>query len=336
MIEMLDLLSQIDVEVWIIFGASLASFLLLFVILYNVRQYAQGGQYRKNHRMDGKVVIITGSSSGIGFETALDLARRGARIYMACRNYEKCEIARLEIVRKSDNSNIYNRSLDLASFDSIRSFVSTFLDEETRLDVLINNAGVFYAPYLLTKEGHEMHFGVNYLGHFLLTNLLLDTLKKSEPSRIVNVSSYFYAQGHINKNDLDSRQTYDRISAYNQSKLALILFTRHLAHQLRCTRVTVNAVNPGNVLTNISRHMRIHRLAHAVGPVLSTFILKTPRSGAQTSIKVAVDPKLEFISGKYFSEVKEEDLVPHAEDEQTAEWLWNESLRLTELYDRNV
>lgn len=145
-----------------------------------------------------------------------------------------------------------------------------------------------------------MHFGVNYLGHFLLTNLLLDTLKKSEPSRIVNVASYYYAQGHINKNDLDSRQTYDRVSAYNQSKLALILFTRHLAHQLRCTRVTANAVNPGNVLTNISRHMRIHRLAHAVGPVLSTFILKTPRSGAQTSIKVAVDPKLEFISGKYF------------------------------------
>ncbi|GAB0091561.1 Short-chain dehydrogenase/reductase SDR [Sergentomyia squamirostris] len=332
-----DFLSYINVEVWIILGVTLATFLLLFVILYNIRQYAQGGQYRKRHiRMDGKVVIVTGSSSGIGFETALDLARRGARVYMACRNYEKCEIARLEIVRKSENSNVFNRSLDLASFDSIRSFANTFLDEETRLDVLINNAGVFYAPYLLTKEGHEMHFGVNYLGHFLLTHLLLDTLKKSEPSRIVNVSSFFHAQGHINKNDLDSRQTYDRLSAYNQSKLALIMFTRYLAHQLRCTRVTVNAVNPGTVLTNISRHMHVHRIAHAVGPILSTFFLKTPRSGAQTSIKLAVDPKIEFISGKYYSDVKEDEVAPQATDEQTSEWLWNESLRLTELWDRSV
>ncbi|XP_059621780.1 retinol dehydrogenase 13-like [Phlebotomus argentipes] len=286
--------------------------------------------------MDGKVVIITGASSGIGFETALDLAKRGARIYMACRNYEKCEIARLEIVRKSDNSNIYNRTLDLASFDSIRSFVNTFLDEETRLDVLVNNAGVFYAPYLLTKEGHEMHFGVNYLGHFLLSNLLLDTLKKSEPSRIVNVSSYFHFAGQINKNDLDSRQSYERLTAYNQSKLALVMFTRYLAHQLRCTRVTVNAVNPGNVLTNITRHLRVHRIAHAVGPVLSTFFMKTPRSGAQTSIKLAVEPKLEFISGKYFSDVKEEEVAPQAKDEQTTEWLWHESLRLTEMWDRSA
>lgn len=137
----------------------------------------QGGKYKKDNRIDGKVVVITGANTGIGKETALELAKRGAKIYLACRDFQRGEDARKYITEKSGNENIYNRNLDLSSFASIKKFAKTFMDEEEQLHILINNAGVMACPKMLTQDGFELQIGTNHLGHFLLTNLLLDHLK---------------------------------------------------------------------------------------------------------------------------------------------------------------
>lgn len=200
-------------------------------------------------------MIITGCNTGIGKQTALELARRGGKIYMACRDPIKCEDARLEIIEKTKNENIFNRTLDLNSLESVRTFANNFLNEESKLDILINNAGVMATPKTLTKDGYEMQLGVNHLGHFLLTNLLLDTLKKSAPSRIVVVSSAIYIFGSINKVDLNSEKMYSKVGAYSQSKLANILFTKELAKRLEGTNVTVNCCHPGVVKTELGRHL---------------------------------------------------------------------------------
>lgn len=218
------------------------------------RKLIQGPFYKKANRIDGKVVIITGCNTGIGKQTALELARRGGKIYMACRDPIKCEDARQEIIEKTKNENIFNRTLDLNSLESVRTFANNFLNEESKLDILINNAGVMATPKLLTKDGYELQFGVNHLGHFLLTNLLLETLKKSAPSRIVVVTSSIYLFGSINKADLNSEKAYSKVGAYAQSKLANLLFTKELAAKLEGTNVIVNCCHPGVVKTELGRH----------------------------------------------------------------------------------
>lgn len=209
------------------------------------RNYMQGGQYDKDTRIDGKVVIITGANSGIGKETAIDLAKRGGKIYIACRDKKRGEDAMKEIKEKSESDEIYFLKLDLASIDSIKNFSEEFLNLETNLHILINNAGVMACPRSFTKDGFEMHFGTNHLGHFLLTNLLLDILKASAPSRVVVVSSLFHIVGKIRKNDLFGETFYFRWFAYASSKLANILFTRELAKRLAGTGVTANSLHPG-------------------------------------------------------------------------------------------
>lgn len=200
-------------------------------------------------------MIITGANTGIGKQTAIDLARRGAKIYLACRNFDKCEEARKEIIELTGNKNVFNRELDLSSLESVRTFSEKFLKEENRLDILINNAGIMICPKSLTKDGFETQIGVNHMGHFLLTNLLLDLLKKSSPSRIVVLSSLAHIAGYIKKDDLNSEKSYNRILAYGQSKLANILFTRHLATKLNGTGVTIYCVHPGSVNTELMRHV---------------------------------------------------------------------------------
>lgn len=257
----------------------------------------QGRQFGKeNVRMDGKIVVITGSNTGIGKETALEMAKRGAKVYLACRNPQRAEDARQEIVEKSNNVNVFAAELDLASMESIRKFVEKFKSQEQRLDVLINNAGL-YCPLQRTRDGFEMQIGVNHLGHFLLTNLLLDILKGSAPSRIVTVSSLLHMFGGIKKYDLNSEKSYSNYSAYCQSKLANVLFTRALAKKLEGTGVTANCLHPGVVRTEFARYDTL--LSFLLKP-FSWILLRTPKSGAQTSIMLAIDPDLEKVSGKYF------------------------------------
>ena len=182
-----------------------------------------GGVCRSRAVLSGKTVVITGANAGIGKETAVDLARRNARVIMACRSPEKGKMAAVEVRKRSNNDNIVFHQLDLASFASIHDFAKQILKQEKQLDILINNAGVFMLPLWRTKDGIEMHFGVNYLGHFLLTNLLLERLKEAPASRIVNVAADFPSWlGRINFDDINSDESYNRVKAVIQSKLAII------------------------------------------------------------------------------------------------------------------
>lgn len=297
-----------------------------------IKDKMQGGKFRDPIRADDKVVIVTGSNTGIGKETVRQLAKRGAHVYMACRDMQKCEEARKEIVLESANKHVYCRECDLASFDSIREFVKKFKKEENRLDILINNAGVMRCPRSLTKDGIEMQLGVNHMGHFLLTNLLLDLLKKSKPSRIVVVSSLSHTRGDINVTDLNSESSYDEGQAYSQSKLANILFTKELSKRLEGTGVTVNALHPGIVSTELGRHMSILNgfTGYLVTPIIWPF-LKDCVSGAQTTLYAALDPSLENVSGAYFSDCEQKEVAEQAKNEDLAKWLWAVSEKWTKL-----
>lgn len=284
--------------------------------------------------MRGKTVLITGANSGLGRATAAELLRLGARVIMGCRDRARAEEAAGQLRRElggpgADDAagagpgELVVRELDLASLRSVRAFCRQLLQEEPRLDVLINNAGVFQCPYMKTEDGFEMQFGVNHLGHFLLTNLLLGLLKSSAPSRIVVVSSKLYAYGDINFEDLNSEQSYNKRFCYSRSKLANILFTRELARRLEGTNVTVNVLHPGVVRTNLGRHIHIPLLAKPLYNLVSWAFFKTPLEGAQTSIYLASSPEVEGVSGKYFGDCKEEELLPKAMDESVARKLWD-------------
>lgn len=310
---------------------SLAGTLVGAVVL--LREYVGGKKYGGKEKLVGKTVIVTGASSGIGKETAIELAKRGARVILACRDEEKATKVRAEIVVETANRNVEVKKLDLASMASIREFAKDVNINERHVDILINNAGVMRCPKTLTEDGFEMQLGVNHLGHFLLTNLLLDKLKDSQPSRIITLSSVAHTRGKINFADLNSSKDYDKAEAYNQSKLANVLFTRELAKRLEGTKVTANAVHPGIVNTDLGRHLSLKKSYFSwifLGPFLWIFT-KTPKQGAQTTIYCSVNPELESVSGKYFSNCKETEPSKDAQDDSAAKRLWLISERWTRL-----
>ncbi|KAL7876857.1 hypothetical protein SRHO_G00035000 [Serrasalmus rhombeus] len=275
--------------------------------------------------MRGKTIIVTGANSGIGKATAVELLRRQARVIMACRSPERAEQAAQEIRQEAgpEQGELLVKLLDLASLKSVRSFCEEIIKEEPRLDVLINNAGVYQCPYTKTEDGFEMQFGVNHLGHFLLTNLLLDLLKRSAPSRIVVVSSKLYKYAEINFDDLNSEQSYDKAFAYGRSKLANLLFMLELARRLEDTGVTVNALTPGIVRTNLGRHVHIPFLVKPLFSLFSWAFFRTPEHGAQTSIYLSCSDDVEGVQGKCFADCREEELLPKATDEEVAKKLWD-------------
>jgi len=294
-----------------------------------IKDLMQGNKFTNPISADGKVIIVTGSNTGIGKETALELARRKATVYLACRDMKKCEEARKSIILETKNRNVFCRELDLASCQSIKNFVKRFKAEQNRLDVLINNAGVMRCPRMLTNEGFEMQIGVNHMGPFLLTNLLLDYLKLSAPSRIVNVSSIAHTRGEINTADLNSEKSYDPAKAYEQSKLANVLFTLELSKRLQNENsgVTVNALHPGIVDTELMRHMGIFNSFFAkmfVYPLMWPF-LKTAVNGSQTSLYCTLEPELEKVTGKYFSDCREKEAAPQGQDDAMASFFWKVS-----------
>uniref|UniRef100_A0AAY3ZV41 NADP-retinol dehydrogenase n=1 Tax=Denticeps clupeoides TaxID=299321 RepID=A0AAY3ZV41_9TELE len=286
--------------------------------------YAGGGICRSKARLDGKTVLITGANTGIGKETALDLAGRGARIILACRDVEKGEEAATEIRTRVGGAKVEVRELDLADTCSIRAFAQKFLREVNSLHILINNAGVMMCPYTKTADGFEMHLGVNHLGHLLLTYLLIGLLKRSAPARIVVVSSLAHNFGWIRFHDLMSQGSYHSGLAYCQSKLANVLFARELAHRLKGSNVTVNSVHPGTVCTDLVRHSTIMSLVFT----FFTMFLKTPREGAQTSIYCAVAEELDTVSGKHFSDCSPAFVAPQGRNEVTGQKLWDISCEL--------
>ncbi|KAI4871240.1 hypothetical protein NFI96_019763 [Prochilodus magdalenae] len=276
-------------------------------------------------KLHGKTVLITGANTGIGKETAIDLAKRGARIIMACRDMEKAEAALKEVIEASGNQNVVTRKLDLSDSKSIREFAQTINSEEKEVNILINNAGVMVCPYGKTADGFEMQIGVNHMGHFLLTYLLLDLIKRSVPARIISVSSMAHKWGTINLDDLNSEKRYDKSKAYSQSKLANVLFTRSLAKKLEGTGVTTYALHPGVVQTELWRHL--NRPQQAAIWFIKPFT-KTSVQGAQTTIYCAVAPELEAESGKYYSDCAPASCSAAAMNDETAVRLWDLSCQM--------
>src|SRR3989441_2550435 len=275
--------------------------------------------------MADRVFVVTGANSGIGKATASGLARLGGTVVLACRNATRGEAARQDIVRDSGNPRVSLGIVDLASEASVRSFGKEFQEKHSRLDVLINNAGVYTSHRDVTPDGLERQFEVNYLSGFLLTHLFLDLLKESAPSRIVNVSSSAHLGGTIRFDDLQGERRYGGFRAYNQSKLAQILFTQELARRLEGTGVTVNACHPGVIRTNLGMGG-----ASVVVRFVKMF-LKSPEKGAETPIYLATSPEVEGISGKYF--VRNQVLAPSAkaQDPAVARRLFEVSMELAHL-----
>uniref|UniRef100_A0A671MSI3 Retinol dehydrogenase 12-like n=1 Tax=Sinocyclocheilus anshuiensis TaxID=1608454 RepID=A0A671MSI3_9TELE len=283
------------------------------------------GQWSSSVRLDNKTVIITGANTGIGKETVRDLAKRGARVIMACRDLEKAEAARKELMEDSGNQNIVANKLDLSDTKSIRAFAELINKEEKQVNILINNAGIMMCPYSKTADGFEMQFGVNHLGHFLLTYLLLDLLKKSAPSRIINVASVAHTWGSIHLDDINSEKGYSPRRAYGQSKLANILCTRSLAKRLQGSGVTVYSLHPGVVQSELFRNLS--KPVQIAVKVFSPFT-KTTIQGAQTTIYCAVEPKLDNESGGYYSDCAAALCSREALDDEMAQKLWELSCQM--------
>ena len=278
-----------------------------------------------------KVILITGASSGVGKATALELAKRNNTVIMLCRNKERGESALNEIKELSGNDSVHLMICNLADLDDIREFCNKFKEKFGILNILINNAGVILPGRNITKNGFELQFGVNYLSHFLITNLLLETLEKGAPSRIVNVSSGIQKIGKIYFNDVNLKNNYKLWRAYAQSKLAMILFTYELSRRLqeRGSRITVNCLHPGAVATK----MGINR-ENGFGTFVTTFLkpfFQTPLKGAETSIFLATSPKVEGVSGKYFYKKKPITSCKDSYNIEIAKKLWDMSVDMTKL-----
>jgi retinol dehydrogenase 14 len=274
--------------------------------------------------MKGKIVIVTGANSGMGKATTIALARRGATVIMACRSRKRGEEALAEARQKSGSGNIELMLCDLASLESIRSFAAEFTAQYPVLDVLINNAGVVAVKRQLTADGFELDLGVNHLGHFLLTNLLLESLNRAEQGRVVVVASGAYKIGALHLDDPALSRRFNPAKAYARSKLANILFTKELAARLAGTRVTVNCVHPGAVGTNIGVN-RETGFGRSLLRALSLVFL-SPEQGADTAIYLATAPELREVTGQYFYRRKIKELSPRAENMQEAGRLWRWSL----------
>jgi retinol dehydrogenase 14 len=278
--------------------------------------------------MSEKVCLITGATSGIGKATAMGLASMGASIVMVGRDRGRGEAVMAEIKEKSGNASVDLMLADVSSQEQIRQLADEFKGAYPRLDVLINNAGVFRSKRTTTEDGIETTFAVNHLAYFLLTNLLLDVLEASAPSRIVNVASGDHSNGTIDFDDLQGEKGYKGAKAYSQSKLANVLFTYELARRLEGTGVTANCLHPGVVRTNFGSGVSgvFGFMVRALRPLMIS-----PEKGAETSIYLASSPEVEGLSGRYFVKKDEARSSDVTYDERLARRLWEVSAELTNL-----
>jgi NAD(P)-dependent dehydrogenase (short-subunit alcohol dehydrogenase family) len=270
--------------------------------------------------MKRKIAVVTGANSGMGLSTTIGLAKENIHVVMACRNQQRGEEALRLAKEKSGASNIELLLCELEDFDSISHFVEQFTNKWDVLDVLVNNAGVVSLKRKVTKEGYEAQLGVNHLGHFLLTFLLLDSLKAAQKARIVNVSSGAHKWGRIHFEDMNLETNYSVMKGYGQSKLANILFTKELAKRLSHTDITVNALHPGAVSTNLGIN-RSTGLGKSVYKVLNPFF-QSPDKGAETALYLAKSSEVDDVTGGYFYKQKPARVSKRAKDPYLAQLLW--------------
>ncbi len=279
--------------------------------------------------MDGRVVVVTGASSGIGEHTALGLARQGAITVLACRNRSKAEVVADRIRHEAESGTVELVDLDLADLASVHRCAGTILDRYDRLDVIVNNAGGIWSPRGESAQGLEMTFAVNHMGHMALTLLLTDLLRTSNPSRVVTVSSvaHWMALGGLRFDDLQSERHYSGLAAYARSKLANLLFTAELSSRLAASGVTANAVHPGPVRSGFGMDGDLGGLV-GWGNRLVRPLEITPQAGAATSIYVASAPELSAVTGGYFARCRPARTAPWARSAADAARLWDASLHL--------
>ncbi|MBF6593324.1 MAG: SDR family oxidoreductase [Thermaceae bacterium] len=284
--------------------------------------------------MNGKTVLITGATNGIGKATATELAGLGATVVITGRDRARGHAVLEEIRSKTGNSKLDLLVADLSSQAEVRRLAAEFKAKYPRLNVLINNAGGFFDTRQTNVDGLEYTFAFNHLAYFLLTNLLLDTLKVSAPSRIVNVSSAAQSSGRLNFDDLQAEKRYSGMAAYNNSKLANVLFTYELARRLQGSGVTVNALHPGVVNTGFGDNSQ-NALIRGLLWLFKRFSL-SPERGAETSVYLASSPQVEGVTGKYFDNKQAKSSNPLSYNEAEQKRLWDISAALTGLSEAKV
>jgi NAD(P)-dependent dehydrogenase (short-subunit alcohol dehydrogenase family) len=279
--------------------------------------------------MNGKICMVTGATAGIGKSTAAALARMGAAVVVVGRNEGKCVQTITEIRTTTNSPEVDYLVADLSVQNEIRRLAVEFKARYPRLDVLVNNAGAAFLKRGLTQDGIERTFALNHLGYFLITNLLLDLLVESAPSRIVNVSSGGHFGKPVDFDDLQLEKGYNPMEAYGRSKFANILFTYELDRRLVGKDVTVNTMNPSLVATNIWKNV-----GPIIGPLVNWWVSRraqTPEEGAQGVIFLASSPQVAGVSGKYYRKTVEMESDPLTYDPQIAQRLWEVSASMTGL-----
>ncbi len=279
--------------------------------------------------MQGKICLITGGTNGIGKSTALALARMGATVVIVGRDAQKTARVVEEVRTESGNNTVDSLIADLSSQQEVRRLADEFKSKYSHLHVLLNNAGGVFMQRQFSADGIEMTFALNHLAYFLLTNLLLDTIKASAPARIINVASDAHSSGKIEFDNLQGEREYGT-SAYGNSKLANILFTMELSRRLG-NGVTVNALHPGFVSTGFGKNNPglLMKLIRVVVPLFA----RSPEKGAETSIYLASSPEVQSMTGKYFVDCKVTQSSPRATDMEVAKELWDVSAEMVRLAD---
>jgi NAD(P)-dependent dehydrogenase (short-subunit alcohol dehydrogenase family) len=274
--------------------------------------------------MPKQICLITGATDGVGKETASELAKKGFTVVLVARNAAKAEMVAREIAQSTGATDVDYILCDLGSLTQVRQLAETFSRKYPRLDVLINNAGIFAPQRMLTEDGYEKTYQVNYLSHFLLTHLLLEDLKRSGQGRIINLSSSVYNIGKFDPGNLQSEQSFSLIGAYAASKLLILMFTLELAERLRGARVVANAVHPGVVRTQM--------LANATGvfKIISYFATPfavSPQQGASTSVYLASSPQADGVSGHYFVKSRAANVKSRFNTAENRKLLWDLSVQ---------
>ena len=281
--------------------------------------------------MKGKICLVTGGTNGIGKSTAQELARMGATVIIVGRDAQKTSRVVKEIHAASGNLRVGSMLADLSSEQEVRRLADEYKSKYAHLHVLLNNAGGFFLQRQLSVDGIETTFALNHLASFLLTNLLLETLKASAPARIINVSSGAHISGKIEFDNLQGERDYGP-KVYNNSKLANILFTMELARRLEGTGVTVNALHPGFVATGFAKNNG--KVIAALVSIFAPLVARSPAKGAETSIYLASSPSVQGITGKYFYDSQVIPAAPQATNMVVAKKLWDVSADMVHLTDR--